>query len=166
MAQKVHGTFGPAMVDESKTARTVRGVFSGLGAGGGAGPSYDGVSAAVNVGSATVEGGVAGFLAGGVPGAIAGGLTGLVTSGLNAFLGIESENKRQAEMEKLIREIQEREDARDRRDRADQVSQLRYNRKEAELQKAWGLAQQYRENINELVQKSESVRDRFVAKGF
>jgi hypothetical protein len=162
----VRGVFGPSPVDESSTARAVRGVFGGLGAGGSASPSYDTTSAAANVGAAALEGGVAGFLYGGAPGAAAGAVTGLLTSSLNAWMQVSSENKRRSEMDALIREIQAKEDAREKRDRADQLSTLKYNREEAELQKAWGAAQAHRDRINELVAGNQTLRDRWVQKGY
>lgn len=163
--QVVRGVFGPAPVDESKTARAVRGVFGGLGAGGSAGPSYDGRTAAVNVGAATLSGAATGFMTGGVPGAVAGGTLGLVTSSLNAWMQVEAENRRRSEMDALIREIEAKEDAREKRDRADQVSNLRYNRKQAELEQAWGVARANRSRINEMIGQNQTLRDRWIQTG-
>jgi hypothetical protein len=156
---------GPVPVSENRTNRAVRGLFAGLGAGGSAGSSYDGRTAAVNIGASTLEGGVAGFLSGGAPGAAAGATLGLVTSSLNAWLQVDAENKRRSEMDALIREMQAKEDAREKRDRADDLSALKYNRKQAELEQAWGVAQSNRAKVNELLDKNQTLRDRWVQTG-
>lgn len=164
--KKVKGIFGPAPVDESQTSKAVRGVFAGLGGGMNTGPAFDTESAVVNTATGTVTGAAAGFLAGGPVGALVGGGAGLLSAAFGSWQQVKAENRRKAEQDALNREILEREDARERRDRADSVSQLRYNREEAELQKAWGMAQTFRDNINELVMKNESIRDKFIAKGY
>lgn len=157
--------YGPAPVSERATDRAVRGAFAGLGAGGSVGPSYDARSAAVNVGTAALSGGVSGFMAGGPGGAAAGFLLGGLTSGLNAWLQVDAENKRRSEMEALIREQEAKEDAREKRDRADELSALKYNRRQAELEQAWGVAQANRARVSELLDKNQTLRDRWVKTG-
>lgn len=157
--------YGPAPVSERATDRAVRGAFSGLGAGGSTGPSYDAKSAAVNIGTATLSGAAAGYMSGGPVGAGVGAGLGLLTSSLNAWLQVDAENRRRSEMDALIREQEAKEEAREKRDRADDLSALKYNRKQAELEQAWGVAQANRARVNELLDRNQTLRDRWVKTG-
>ncbi len=153
--QQVAGLFGQG----------ARGAAAGIGAAGQVGPSYDATSAAVNIGTATASGAASGAMVGGPVGAAGGGGIGLATPSIQAWMQVEAENKRKAETEKLIREIEEKQAARDKRDRQDSLSQLRYNRKQAAFEKAWGIAAAQRDAITSLINQNTTLRSRYIKTG-
>jgi hypothetical protein len=152
---QVEGLFGGGL----------RGAAAGMGAANQMGPSYDGPSAAVNVGTATLEGAVAGGLSGGPVGAVAGGVLGLATSGINAWMQVGAENKRKAQIDALIAELKQKQTFKDAQGRADDLGQLKYDRKQAEFQKAWGLTLAKRDDITNLINDNSTLRSNYIKTG-
>jgi hypothetical protein len=129
------------------------------------GPTYDGTSAAINIGTGTAAGAIAGAEVAGPWGAVAGGVLGFASSSLSAWQQLGAENKRKRDMEALTREVQEKNDARDKRDRQDQLGALRYDRKQANFQKAWGVNAAQRDSITSLINQNTTLRARYLKSG-
>lgn len=139
--------------------------FSGLAAADAGGTSYDGTSAGINIAAATAGGAASGAMVGGPWGAAIGGGVALIGSSLKAWMDVKGENERKSKMEALIRDVETKQNKKDQLARQDSLSQLRYDRGQAALQQAWGVAQSRRDSIIKMINDSATLRQRYLQTG-
>lgn len=165
--QQVAGLFSTPATTPQKTGAQNAGsaAYAGLAAAQAGGPSKDGKSAFVNIAGGAASGAAAGASVGGPWGAVIGGVAGGGLAALQAWSDVSAENKRKSEIDMLLAEIEEKEHRREALARSDAMAKLKYDRNQAEMQKAWGSSQNMRSNILTLINNNSTMRDRYLKTG-